>query len=280
MADIELDFFSIRRDWFANGDLMARKIKSAISDNQIIFLNFPLHWIVLFEYCGVRWCGVSKLKTYIPFFVNLNEEGFIHEIEMARSEGQLRLLLESIASSDIILCETLQRLNFSTLLKQQPVSNKDIRLCNWHSYFRPEMNSLAEALEGFVQKRENVIFLPCGRKRPYNEGQGFKKLVNKLSEKNIYIEDCDQVVVTSLGFIPQEQWNHSIVMRYDTGIRDIYRMLVMGRKLFKNSHYKNAIDCMNFQPYRDLIQILHRENFFDSVERPIGLKNRNILAYR
>ncbi|WP_020398671.1 DUF5591 domain-containing protein [Kordiimonas gwangyangensis] len=286
-----VDYRELRRDWYANGDLMSRFIRRAVqgmkeNTDNFQFINFPKTWVALFEYFGLDWKNSTDVNTYVPFISGLTEETLIYEIEAAKRNGQLRLLLEAVASVDVTISETLQRIDEASLGPINPISevrtsyDEPIILSNWHSYLRPDIRRFEAEVPTLEQQNKKILLLPCGKKRPYHQSPTYKNLTGRLFEAGYDLEDYDQVVVTSLGFIPKETWEHSIVMRYDTGVRDLYRMLVMGRRLLKNCFYEEALDCLSFRPYRDLVSILGMEGHFKKIQRPNGLRVRTIPVYR
>jgi hypothetical protein len=94
------------------------------------------------------------------------------------------------------------------------------------------------------------------------------------------LESHDVIVVTSIGPVPEKLWSHDVVMRYDTGIRDVYRILVLLRRMLRGVRYAVGWDCLAFRPYRDILSIACREGSIGRLARPEGLRGRNIPSYR
>jgi predicted RNA-binding protein len=281
-----IDFQHLRSDWYAGGDLIARALQRQIrsTDKFTTFVNFPLQWIPIFEWAGSPWRSSTHPDHYIPFFAAMNERQLIEEVNRARQAGQLRSLVELTASCDIVLCETLQRIDalysLSELHAPKMECASTLALTNWLSYTRPEFRAYEEALNNFRQGSRSAIFLSCGRARPYQNSRTHFRLRKLLSAQGIDIEEHDQIVMTSIGPVPQPLWGHPVVMRYDTGIRDVYRVLILLRRLLHKVRYDVAWDCLSFRPYRDVLQIVGRDGHIKELFRPTTLRTRNIPVYR
>lgn len=283
-----VDFKALRSDWYEGGDLMSRALRNAAmarrnDEVEHVFRSFPRQWIPVFELLGLEWEASSDPKPFIPFISGLSEAEVVEETERARCEGQLRLLVEVLASADVVLGETIQRLGALEvpLRCQQPKDDaRSIRLANWYSYMRSEIREYEEALSALRPTRPGAIFLPCGRGRPYRVSRTHKHMRVVLDKHGVDLSQHDLIVVTSLGPVPEALWDHPTVLRYDTGVRDIYRMLVLFRRLLRGHRYLTGIDYLGFRPYRDLLSVLKREGFIGCLSRPTGIRSRNITAYR
>jgi hypothetical protein len=74
-------------------------------------------------------------------------------------------------------------------------------------------------------------------------------------------------------------WQHPTVLRYDTGVRDVYRMLVLFRRMLTGIRYGVAWDCMGLGPYKDLIRLLQREGYVGEIREPFPVKRKFIPTY-
>lgn len=274
-------YSDLRSDWYFGGDYMARLLKRAASGTKAgIFVGFPRQWIPLFEYLGIAWSESRDPDVFLPFVSHLDEAGMRSQVEEARAVGQLRLLVETVASADIVVGETLQRLDTAFLAPDEAHDSSAIRLSNWHGYLRPEVRAFEEELATWRARKAKAAFMPCGRARPYNRSGTHRRLIALLADRGVDLGDYDLIVITSLGPVPESLWQHPVVMRYDTGVRDIYRMLTLLRRLLKPSGYESALDCMGFRPYRDILQIVAREGMIGELSRPGSFRGRSIPTYR
>lgn len=274
-------YTALRSDWYYGGDYMARLIrKHSAAATGVMFSGFPKHWIPLFVYFGLEWRDPIECGPHIPLVSNLEVEALSQATIDANAAGQLRLLVEAIASMDVVVGETLQRIDEAGSARRDTHGLEPIRLTNWHSYLRPEVRAFEERLAAWRPQRDQVAFLPCGRARPYQKSRTHIRLTRDLLARGVDLADYDVVVITSLGPVPEELWMDPTVLRYDTGVRDIYRMLTLLRRLLQPGGYRAGLDCLGFRPYRDLLQILAREGLIGSLERPAPIRARSIPTYR
>jgi hypothetical protein len=277
-----VEFSGLRDDWFANGTTMARSLQRdlAARSSASLYRGFPRQWIPIFEWVGAKWEGSTEPTGYVPFFSGRSEADVLEEVRRARAAGELRLLVEIAASSEVVLCETLQQIDERRVGRRILHGPKRIRLTNWHSYNRAEVLRFERQPERFRQANPTVLFIPCARKRPYQLSQTHRKLLARVRSAGINPERCDKIVVTSIGLIPEPLWGESFVQRYDTGVRDIYRLIVQARRLLRGTSYDFAWDLLPFSPYSDLLQIVSREGLIPTPRRLPGARRRNIPAYR
>jgi len=281
-----IDFNNLRTDWYSGGDFMARKLQRCLraKDRDTVFVHFPRQWIPLFEWAGAAWRLSTPPADYLPFFSAMSERDVVQETQRAKGVGQLRSLVELTASCDIVLCETLQRIDalpgILTAVDGIHIDGCPIVLSNWLSYTRPEFRDYEEALKQFRKRARSAIFLSCGRTRPYQVSRTHFRLRRILEAEGVDINSHDVIVMTSIGPVPEPLWQHPVVMHYDTGIRDIYRVLTLLRRLLHDSQYEVGWDCLSFRPYRDVLNIVTREGGIRKLQRPCKLRSRNIPVYR
>lgn len=258
---------------------MARALKRHLQNReQFLFIGFPRQWIPVFELIGTKWsCSIAP-NNYVPFYSGLDESQILAEVVRARSSGQLQFLVEVAASSDVVLCETFQRLTGIPLQKSE-IENPTT-LTTWLGYNRQAFFDLNTELSKFRARNNRAIFLPCSKARPYGRSQTFRARLKKLEVDGHRLEGHDLIVITSIGPIPEPLWNHPVVMHYDTGVRDIFRILVQLRILLKNNRYEAAIDTLPLVQYGDILDIASREGLLPPIERPAWVRRRNIPVYK
>lgn len=275
------DYLEMRGDWYAGADSIARAVQRHIRKRSSCrFINFPKQWIPFFEYFELDWKGSVEPECFVPLISGQNETEILSHVESAKQGGQLRLLVEGIASMHVVLSETLQRIDVLNADQLLTGSGAEVILTNWHSYSRPEVRAFENELLQYEFHQDQILFIPCGKARPYDASPTYRKLMAKLDNWDIPINRCEVVVVTSIGPVPEQLWSQDLVMKYDTGIRDIYRILVLFRRLLHKSSITYAYDCLSFRPYRDLLSILQLEGYFENLVRPKGQNSRNTPNYR
>jgi hypothetical protein len=278
-----VEFRSLRADWYANGNFMARAIQRQLQSRKALatFAGFPRHWLPLFEWAGAPWRNSIEPLEYVPLFSGRTERAIVAEIARARAAGHLRLLAEVAASAEIVLCETLQRVDGR--LDLSPSTEKladEVRLTTWHSYNRPDVRAFDGAIAGFKQTRPGVLFIPCAKARPYHRSQAHRRLMRTARDAGLDLDRLDTIVITSIGPIPEAYWEHEFVQRYDTGVRDIYRLMLQMKQLLKGTSYAEVWDLMSFAPYSDIIRMLHLEGLLPEPRRLHSIRRRNIPIYR
>jgi hypothetical protein len=280
-----IEFQQLRSDWYFGIDYVVRLLKRecGLGARSAIFSGFPRQWIVMFEWLDLKWRSSVPPTCYIPFISNLSEKALLSEVSSARQQGQLRQLVETVANSDVVFGDALQRLDITGLPDSVKGLSVDatIPLTSWYSYSRPEVSDYEQALSDWRPQKPSAIFLPCGRARPYDKSATHRRLLNKLEFWGIDSRGFDVIVITSLGPVPEALWQHTAVLRYDTGVRDIYRMLVLLRRMLAHrDRYEEGIDCLGFRPYRDLLAIVTQEALIGSIRRPGPIRGRTIPAYK
>jgi len=282
MEQATIAYDSLRPDWFANGNLMARALQRAVRKRSppVTFVGFPRHWLPVFSWVGATWRGSIEPPTYVPLISRRSESEIVREIDRAQANGQLRLLVEVVASAEIVLCETLQRMDGRLAKGDFPTDGSQIRLTTWHSYNRADVRQIDKVIADFRPSRPGVLFIPCAKARPYTKSQAHQRLMRQLEGAGLNPQTFDKIVITSLGPIPEAYWEADLVQRYDTGVRDIYRLLVQCRSLLKKASYRTAWDLMTFAPYSDLLRMLHLEGYLPKLRRVPEIGKRNIPVFR
>ncbi len=263
-------FTSLRRDWYEGGELMPKLIRRAspLGTGDVVLQDFPRHWLPLFELIRVKWMGSVEPPSFVPFVTGRSEAEILTDVHRARDAGLLRLAVEAVAGCDPLIAETLPAVDLLAQIPEGGLENMSrIRLCNWHSYGRPEIKLYERELTQHNQTCHAVVFLPCSRVRPYDRSPTYRKVQTALTKFGIDFGACDKIVVTSLGPVPKALWCHPTVLRYDTGVRDVYRMLILFRRMLADVHYDKAYDCLNVAAYRDLLNVLQLEGFLRTITR-------------
>lgn len=277
-----ISYEALRPDWFANGNLMARALQRELRNRtpRVTFVGFPRHWLPLFAWVGASWRKSIEPPTYVPLISGRSETEIVWEIEQAQANGQLRLLVEVVASAEIVLCETLQRMDGRLAKGDFPADDGQIRLTTWHGYNRADVRAIDTVIAEFRPSRPDVLFIPCAKARPYSKSQAHQRLMRQAERAGLKPDRFDKIVITSLGPIPEAYWEADLVQRYDTGVRDIYRLLVQCRALLKKTRYRIAWDLMAFAPYSDLLRVLHLEGYLPKPKRLPEIGKRNIPVFR
>jgi predicted RNA-binding protein len=191
----------------------------------------------------------------------------------AHAKGTLRTLVESVSALDPLLADFLYVVDHKVDIWTLPITpipqngSKLIRLSSWQSYGRPEVLRFEAEVDQIHKTKSVAVALPCSRKRPYRTSRIHKKIWRALSESGYEPAAVDQLVVTSLGVVPEALWDHPAVLAYDAGVPDIYRVLRLARRFFSRNSYTLVVDCLQFVPYSDILRILQREKILRRLSR-------------
>jgi Domain of unknown function (DUF5591) len=283
MRQATIEFQSLRADWYANGNFMARALQRQLRAKKplVKFVGFPTHWLPLFEWAQAPWRSSTEPQTYVPLISGRTETEILFDIAKARRAGQLRLLVEVVASAETVLCETLQRVDGRLSISDfDSVPDNAVRLTTWHSYNRADVRAFDSLVAGFRQSKSGVLFMPCAKARPYQNSQAHRRLMRMARDAGINTDGFDKIVITSIGPVPEGCWDLDFVQRYDTGVRDIYRLFLQTKALLSGTNYLEAWDLMSFAPYSDMLRLLNRDGVLPEPKRLPSIRRRNIPIYR
>lgn len=262
MPKARVAFSELRDDWYRGAEVMARLVAQSSAGSPRL-VGFPAQWIPLFEYFGATWAEPIPPPTYVPMVSDLEPSAFGTVIDGARQQGRLRQLVEGIAAFDPLVADVLHRLDRRPEMSGR-VDGDYIPLSGWQSYGRPEVLAFSQRVEeGAAQSSTTAILLPCARRRPYHGSKTHKRLRTGLA--GLAPEGADEIVISSLGVVPSAHWEDPVVLAYDSGVPDVYRVLRLMRGYFRRVRYGQVVDCLEFEPYRDCLRIIQREGLVGEI---------------
>ena len=276
-----LRFSEIRADWFVTNSTVPRAVLRSL-DGIVTheFVGFPRQWLPFFEWFGLPWRGSIAPPSYMPFFSDLNEEAVRSVMEHSRQRGMLRTLLESATACDSVLADCLYIVDHRRQIDRDAVDHdvtairhglvdhrKSLLLTGWQSYGRPSVRALEQAVLKIVPRHRDAAILPCALRRPYDRSVTHKKIIRLLTAKGLAVHEVDKVVMTAIGLLPEEVWNEPSVVAYSAGVPDVYRLLRLARSFFSDRSYETVFDCLQFEPYSDVLRIVHREGLIRNLTR-------------
>ncbi len=261
-------FPALRDDWYRGVDLMVRLVARASAGEPIVFESFPRQWLPLFTLWGVNWLGSVAPPEPVPIASDLDEAAVLALISASAARGQLRILVEAWAALDPLLADVLYRLDRRP--SPPPISGEAcLPLTGWQSYGRPEVQAFDRLVAETVVARPGgtAVLLPCARGRPYGRSRTHRRIWRALLEQGVIRDDVHAVVISSIGVVPEEHWDHPIALAYDSGVPDIWRVLRLMRQYFKLARYAQALDCLDFAPYSEAVAIIAHEGLLGKVSR-------------
>ena len=257
-------FESLRDDWVKGADLLTRLIFRS-AQGELVLQGFPQQWIPLFVHFGVCFTAPSPPVEYLSLVSEVSAEHIELLSRQAGAKGALREMVEAFASLDPLIADVLHRIDRRNTAASAPSAVR-VKLTGWQSYGRPEILQLNKLIaDTAVATHETAVLLPCARRRPYQSSKTHRRIWEKLKLHGVDPIDVDRLVVSSIGIVPEYCWDHPVVLGYDFGVPDIYRILRLMRQFFKKARYSRVIDCLEFQPYSDCLQIVSREGLVDVI---------------
>jgi hypothetical protein len=246
------------------------------SKESTIFRGFPRQWLPIFEYFGLDWSQTIEPLEYIPFFSDLSESQLLRIINAARNNLSLRPLVESTTIYDSVLSDFLYIVD-NTLKIENPIETKELELSEigprrplklngWQSYGRNSVRQLETVVDSVEPSSPEAVALPCALKRPYHRSRTHKRIYDIIKERGYDLSKLHKIVITSLGVLPEEVWDMPQVLCYDAGVPDVYRILRLARRFFKRCAFTTVIDCLNFEPFSDVLRIVQKEGFIEKIK--------------
>ncbi len=289
------EYLSLRADWYLANQALPTAVRSHLSGKRKLeFVGFPRQWIPIFEWFGIPWSNSIPPQKYIPLFSDLQEQEIIVLVETARRNGALRILVEATSMLDSITSNFLYILDHTASPNSAEMERdlsefkfergekhpKKLLLNGWQSYGRPSIVDLENRILAVKASQNLALILPCSLKRPYWESMTHKKIYKCLEGLGFNLENFHKIVITSLGILPEELWELPQVLAYDAGIPDIYRILRLARGYFKRNHYELVLDCLQFEPYSDILRIMRNEGAIENIQKVQLFASRQFVIPR
>jgi predicted RNA-binding protein len=215
-------------------------------------------------------------------FSDLSSEAITELAQSAKRQGSSRQLLEATAALDPVLADFLyivdHKLAAAGYQQAEAGTVNATPLNTWHSFGRPEIVGLQERMCRWVASNDTFLILPCSRHRPYGESRTHKRLAADLAAVGQPKANATRVVVTALGVVPEPFWSEPIVMGYDAGAVDLWRVFQLLRQFFLANPGRLVVDCLSFKPYSQMLATLHSLNQIGCLLRPLKLRWRSFCV--
>lgn len=275
------NFSDLRSDWYASNHTLPRLIRGCIEGRHSIeFCGFPRQWLPVFEWFGIAWANSIDPLEYIPFFSDLTEDSIMAIIHHAKEKKSLRILIESATMYDPILSDLLYIIDNTVsltsaiierdcqeILEKTQGRTRQLILNGWQAYGRPSVRTMENTVLEVQPKANIAVALPCSRTRPYNKSSTHRKIYQILEKHGYKLDELHRIVITSLGLLPEETWELPQVMTYDAGVPDVYRILRLIRTYFGKMQYECVLDCLQFEPYSDVLRIAESEGIIKKIQK-------------
>ncbi len=279
----DLSFESLRSDWYAGNTVLPRRfVKAILGVQPLRLVGFPAQWIPACVHFGVQCVLPLTPKSYLPLFSDLSSEAVAELAQTAKRQGSSRQLLEATAALDPVLADFLyivdHKLAAAGYRQAEAEAINPNPLNTWHSFGRPEIVTLQERMCRWVASNDTFLMLPCSRRRPYGESRTHKRLAADLAAVGQAKANATRVVVTALGVVPEPFWNEPLVMGYDAGAVDLWRVFQLLRQFFAANPGRVVVDCLSFKPYSQMLATLYSLNHIDSLLRPLKIRWRSFCV--
>ena len=278
----ELLFEDVRSDWYAANTLLPRLIAKALIENTKLKLTrFPTQWIPVCTHYGIAYAEPQRPAKYLPLFSELSVQDIVRVAQQARSRNASRPLLEAAVALDPVIADLVYIVDHKLAEAGRfDPGNDGINLLNtWHSFGRPEVVDLQEQMCRHRAESDGVLFLPCSRSRPYQLSRTHVRLMRGLVETGHNPQAYTQVVVTAIGVVPQAFWKHPLILTYDAGAVDLWRVFQLLRRFLSGNQFCRVVDCLSFKPFSDMLLILNELRLIPQPIRPLKLRWRGFTTH-
>jgi hypothetical protein len=162
------------------------------------------------------------------------------------SPQDLRQLVEVTASYSAAVSDALYQLDYAGV-KRDPLQKPAI-IASWQAYGRSYIIDFANRVKDFTPTKPNCLLLPCSKTRPYS----YRNIVApEVADPSFH-----KVVVTSLGVVPEEFWGDPVVLSYNTGVPDIWRVFKLARDYLRRANYDVIHSYLDYAVYVEVVRAL------------------------
>jgi len=274
----DLTFESLRSDWYASNTVLPRRfVKAILGVHPLRLIGFPTQWIPACVHFEIGSSNEIAPSSYLPLFSDLSPEAITGLAQAAKRRGSSRQFLEATAAVDPIIADFLYIVDHKLFAAgHRPTQDGAAvaTLNTWHSFGQPDILALQEEMCRYVAGTDTFVMLPCSKRRPYDESRTHKRLAADLVDIGHSHSNATRVVVTALGVVPEPFWKESLVMRYDAGAVDLWRVFQLLRQFFTTNRGQVVIDCLSFKPYSGMLATLQSMGTIVCLVRPLKLRWR------
>jgi hypothetical protein len=271
-------FDNIRSDWYAGNTLLPRLIVNALtSDKAMCLVGFPAQWIPFCVHFGLSFEAARPPLSYLPWLSEQPTTEIERVCMKAKRGGATRPLVESVAALDPVIADLLYIVDHKLAARgwtsAPPTSWNTLN--TWHSFGRPEVVRLQLEMAKSTLDASTILMMPCSKHRPYAQSRTHRNIRRQLAATHPQMAGAPSVVVTALGVIPQSFWEHPLVMTYNAGAVDLWRVFQLLDLFFKQHSPALVVDCLSFRPYSDMLSLLQKTRVIRRIVRPLKMPWRS-----
>jgi len=135
-----------------------------------------------------------------------------------RNHNCLRDLIEMFSSFTPVGADILMQADMKGFTKDNLPKNNGLSvLSSFHSYNRKYVKDILDEMGNSTATKSKCLLLPCSAHRPYNTSKTHQEIYNMIPN----IDDYYKVVVTTIGPVPEEYWQHPFILSYTNSYPDL-----------------------------------------------------------
>jgi hypothetical protein len=214
--------------------------------------NAPLSQVPFLIYFGheVEKESVHKDINYGLWSIYSIEE-ILDWIERAQEKSCLRDLIEMFASFTPICSDILMQVDLKGITKDILPEDKKIMVSSFHSYNRSYVRELLDQMSSFKTDKKKCLLLSCSAERPYNTSKTHKEIYAKIENLDEYYK----VVITTIGVVPEEFWEHPFVLKYNNSYPDLWQVYLRCKKYFSINKFDAYRNFHRYEPFLEIIKL-------------------------
>ena len=214
-------------------------------------INAPLSQAPFLVYFGheVDWDTIRDDVKYGLW--NMFNKGEVKDwIQRAKAGGNLRDLVEMFCAFSPVGADILMQCDYNNLTHDE--MPKVTEVSSFHSYNRSYVRELLDEMShSIAPQHKKCLLLPCSATRPYNESKKHKHIYETIHNLDEYYK----VVITTIGVVPEEYWNHPLILSYNNSYPDLWQVYLRCKEYFSLNKFDEYINCHRYEPFVEIIKL-------------------------
>jgi hypothetical protein len=214
-------------------------------------INAPLSQVPILVYFGhnIDWDTVRKDVNYWLWNIYTKDD-VKNWILRAQDNACLRDLVEMFASFCPVGADILMQCDYEgTTHDELP---KVTEMASFHSYNRSYVRELLDEMSHSIAPRhDKCMLLPCAATRPYNTSKKHQHIYELYPNHEEYYK----VVITTIGVVPQEYWNHPLILSYNNSYPDLWQVYLRCKQYFQLNKFEEYVNCHRYEPFVEIIKL-------------------------
>ena len=176
-------------------------------------------------------------------------------IKRAQANGSLRDLVEAFASFTPTCSDILLQTDLSDLTYDEPP--KITTLSSFHSYNRKYVRTALDEIgrSKAPEGAKKCLLLPCSAHRPYNTSKTHQEIYQKIQDMGLDLNSYYKVVVTTIGPVPEDYWQHPFILSYNNSYPDLWQVYERCKVYFSNNKFDEYLNFHRYEPFVEIIKL-------------------------